>query len=323
MPHDLWYNPNMTSDEPQPITEQPKPIEVGYAPRPCDTIDQFIRYIREDSSAWLIPGAPWFRGEPESLTPLLPRLYRGHPAGGDPLENWLLQHFRKQAGQFAHSPIPDREATDELLFLAQHVGLPTRLLDWTEGALVALYFALREVSPIVWMLNPFALNTLASGCDMPEPSRFDYNIHGLTWFTAQGAINIASENIRGAWENDQPGVPLPIAVLPTYKHVRMAVQRSSFTVHGKQKDPLTVLLAHPAAFLKDKPNLTAYTQRHVLLMRYVFPTAKETRQAMLHELRALGISRATLFPDLDGLAADLQWMFRPDLISVTEKRQVD
>ena len=42
------------------------------------------------------------------------------------------------------------------LELAQHYGVPTRLLDWTENALIALYFACesnKNCDAVVWMLH--------------------------------------------------------------------------------------------------------------------------------------------------------------------------
>ena len=81
--------------------------------------------------------------------------------------------------------IPPRDHSDQWLFLARHVGLPTRLLEWTEGLLVALLFALynsraesRQArdGATVWMLDPVELNNLSTP---GRPSRD--NEFPLTW----------------------------------------------------------------------------------------------------------------------------------------------
>ena len=243
--------------------------------------EEFISQVRLDSDGW---AHVWFRGEPAVHTPLVPKLYRPRPRGATRDENKLLQFFRMKAPTFAAGPFPDHKATDQWLFLAQHVGLPTRLLDWSEGALVALHFALLEEKPVVWMLNPIELNQLSvtanhesTGSDFP-----------LTWFHPAKGINIGSFNIRGAWERDGPGVSLPVAVHPTNIHPRMSAQRSCFTVQGK-----------------DKSSLAHRVPQH--LRRYdVDPAA---RQQMRVDLRVLGVSHSTVFPDLDGLTRELAELF--------------
>src|SRR6187399_675812 len=91
------------------------------------SVEDFIARVRTDSEGW--PHV-WFRGEPGHVnTPLLPRLYRPRKDGTQLSENKLLQAFRMRAPIFAAASCPDRSAVDQWLFLAQHAGLPTRLLD--------------------------------------------------------------------------------------------------------------------------------------------------------------------------------------------------
>lgn len=146
-----------------------------------------------------------------------------------------------------------------------------------------LYFALKEDNPVVWMLNPLELNERS--CKSPSPVRE----FPLVWHNPDGVLNPAFENLRGAREQDGPGVPLPLAIHPTYVHPRLRSQRSCFTIHGKRKGGLDTLV--PKSILR----------------RYVVDPAY--RQSMFRDVGLLGITDSVVFPDLDGLATELKERF--------------
>jgi FRG domain len=263
-------------------------------------VEDLIQAVRKDSSSWHPKEPIWFRGEPDVKTALTPTSYR---LGLTPHENALLQIFRTRATGF-HDAVPMREHTDQWLFLARHAGLPTRLLDWSESALIALHFALKETNPVIWMLNPLDLNDLSYA----TPSTSRPREFPLPWHDPDPKNkrwkNPAFENLRGAWEQGRFGVPLPVAIYPTYVHARLRGQRSCFTIHGTDKKGLCPLLAGKG-----------------MLKRYDVDPA--CLQSMRSELAVLGITDSVVFPDIDGLANELKERVRgPSKGSGNNRRSV-
>jgi hypothetical protein len=86
-------------------------------------------------------------------------------------EDEIRAEFQGKGSQYM-TESPPRDF-GEWYFLMQHSGVPTRLLDWTDSALLALFFALNSNSlapddkedAVVWMLDPWWLSATVSNGD--------------------------------------------------------------------------------------------------------------------------------------------------------------
>lgn len=118
------------------------------------SLSGFIDRVQTIRQKWDVPAHKeiWFRGEAEEFgSRLRPKLYRTLKGGSlKPapelleIENQLYEYFQHCGNSLCDTPLEETYLDWDWYFLMQHHGGLTRLLDWSDGALVALHFALRD-----------------------------------------------------------------------------------------------------------------------------------------------------------------------------------
>lgn len=267
----------------------------------AETLADVVSSVHATLTKWRVSEADtdiWFRGVDKARHLLQPKIFRKECRGMDP-DNLF---YRFQTNGASH--VQQRPDVWEWYFIAQHNGLPTRLLDWTDNLYTAVYFALAPYfdrmsltrvieqaesgggsigakgnPPVVWVLDAGHLNRVTVGMEailVPGGARTNL------WHPEKvKAGRVSKRSVRGRVISNER----PIALLPPRTSARIIAQQGVFTIHGSGSLPLN-------AYYGNKPG-------HRLQRISLNP---QGACAMWRDLLLCGINHFSVFPDLPNLA---------------------
>lgn len=222
----------------------------------------------------------WFRGHAEVDWDLIPSALRYKVQSQRDKAVVLLDEFRRIAELKISRP-PRPAARLEWVQLAQHYGLPTRLLDWTQSATIGLFFACLppdDRDGVLFVLNPSGLNALGPAKVQRVLTMHEDEDLILQYLSLTGAA-------RGARGR------AAVAINPVWNSERLILQRGGFTLHGSKF----------ALDRKQAPSLVG------------IPIVREKKARLRHQLHRIGVDRLTVFPELEHTCAFLREQIREEL----------
>jgi hypothetical protein len=238
-----------------------------------------------------------FRGVPRGEARLLTVLDRlggmNPPHTKGALEEHLLRNFLRYGRPFLRY---DQNDPWELMVVAEHHGLPTRLLDWTESPLIAAHFATlpgegRE-DRVVWKLDWRKLH-----------ARF--GLREVVFLLEDLNAELARRGFRSVWEflDREPEDRQDFVCLfePPAVTDRLSVQSGAFTVCSSK--------------IKTVDQLLEESGETEALEQFVIPA--DAAERIRDQLDLCTVDERRLFPGLDGIAAGLKRYYSSSGIGAT------
>jgi len=258
-------------------------------------------------------GNTWFRGHSSASYQLTPSVLRDVQPLADARGNLIKGKRVPLASGYTVTGInPERMLDDfkrksipflgrvprndfEWMVLMQHHGVPTRLLDWTTNALVALYFAVsnldaskhssseesveqfldnnehRSDGAAIYAINPVKINKESIGKKRPIDISEEYE----KW-----------KHYVRPMEYSSKVTFLPICVVAPHISPRIRAQSGTFTLHGANIWALDY-----------------YVALRPLITKIFIPYNSAVK--IKDQLSVLGMTTSFIFPDLDGIAAEV------------------
>jgi len=228
-----------------------------------------------------------FRGLSDASYPLqttLSRLGGPYPE----LERHLLRNFKK----YAHRSVVENDSVWHWLAVAQHYGLPTRLLDWTYPPYIALHFCTANIERYLLDGVIWAVNYQQAHAQLPGALRDKLDEEGANVFT----VEMLSEtlptlgDLHGLIDKD------PVLFFePPSMDDRISNQFALFSVLPAAETVMN-------DWLRTRPELWR---------RIIIPA--DLKWEIRDKLDQANITERVLFPGLDGLSCWLRRHYSPKL----------
>ena len=195
----------------------------------------------------------------------------------------LEEHILRNFARYSRPHLQHATNEWELLVAAQHHGVPTRLLDWSYSPLVAAHFATmgdQDVDRVIWRLD---WKRMHRKFGLPELALLIDDLHRLVGrdgeFTPWRLIDEGSK-----------AKPFACMIDPPTLDARISAQTATFTLCSDTSHAFDVFLAKHD--LEDA------------LTRFVIKRASAA--CVRDQLDLAGMDERRLFPDLDGVAAQMR-----------------
>ncbi len=202
------------------------------------------------------------------------------------LERHLLRNFRK----YAHRDVVESDSIWHWLSVAQHYGLPTRLLDWTYSTFIALHFATANIEKFDTDGAIWAVNYVKAQLELPKKLREKLELEGANVFT----VGMLSESVKSLVElaelrkND-----FVVFFEPPSIDDRIVNQFALFSVMSSPTDVLC-----------------GWLKKHPAIWRKIIIPAN-LKWEIRDKLDQANVTERVLFPGLDGLSRWLKRQYSP------------
>jgi hypothetical protein len=255
------------------------------------SLEQYIAEVNKINENWNSTDSTthaWYRGQSDFLWDLEPSIYREN--GTNDTERELIRDFKLNASRFInHLP----ESDFGWLYFMQHYGVPTRLIDWTESYLVAIYFAVlnfnKDSDGVVWLIKPWSLNeNNISQQSVPVDSHPKLNEY---------LLNTDPERFERRVKGEYP-----VAIRPNRVSPRIIAQKGVFTIHGCNTTPL---------------NKLGNNKKGNAIVLEKIKICGKSKLKILKELHMAGISHSVLFPEMEGLAKEISFRYSIEYLNST------